>query len=117
MLQAGDRIEVPVFDPSKYVTVAGAVDKPGFVPYRDGLTVGDVLEASHPFDDISAGKVKIVGSEGVRTMPKGITESDLFAMTLAPGEVVKVNYPGQTVSNREILIIVGVLLLILILSN
>jgi hypothetical protein len=38
-------------------------------------------------------------------------------MTLAPGEVVKVNYPGQTVSNREILIIVGVLLLILILSN
>lgn len=117
LVKPGDRIEVPVYDASKYVTVAGAVAKPGALPYREGMTVGEALGAAQPFDEISAGKVKILGSDGVRTVPSGISEADFFAMTLAPGEIVKVNYPGQTISNREILIIVGVLLLVLILSN
>lgn len=117
LLQPGDRVEVPVFDASKYVTVSGAVAKPGALPYREGLTVGEVLQTAQPFDEVSAGKVKIVGADGVRTMPKGITEADLFAMTLAPGEVVRVSYPGQTFSNREILIVVGIVLLVLILTR
>lgn len=115
MLKAGDVVQVPEFDPNKYVMVAGAVAKPGAIPYHDGITVGDLLKAAQPFDEIQMDKVRIVDKNGVKPLPEGITEDALYTMVLAPGEAVKVNYPGQSFSNRELLIVIAIILLILIL--
>lgn len=116
MLKAGDIVHVPEFDPNKYVMVAGAVAKPGALPYHDGITVGDLLKAAQPFDEIQIDKVRIVDKNGVKPLPEGITEDALYAMVLAPGEAVKVNYPGQSFSNRELLIVIAIIVLILLLK-
>jgi protein involved in polysaccharide export with SLBB domain len=113
---AGARIEVPTFDPNRYVMIAGAVAKPGAVPYREGITVGDALNSAQPFDVLTSDTVRIVGKDGVRGLPKGVSQADLYAMTLAPGEAVKVNYPGQSFSNRELLIAIAIIVLILLLK-
>src|SRR5687768_1531725 len=102
MLKPGDVVNVPEFDASKYVMIAGAVEKPGALPYHDGITVGDLLKAAQPFDPVDVSKVRIIDKNGVKALPDGITEYALYAMTLAPGEAVKVNYPGQSFSNREL---------------
>lgn len=115
-LKAGDTVHVPEFDPSRYVMIAGAVAKPGALPYHDGITVGDALKSAQPFDRVSVETVRIVGENGVRTLPDGITEDALYAMVLAPGEAVKVNYPGQSFSNRELLIVIAIIVLILVLK-
>ena len=115
LLKAGDVVQVPTFDPDKYVMVAGAVAKPGALPYHDGITVGDLLKAAQPFDEIEIDKVRIVDKNGVKPLPEGITTDQLYTMVLAPGEAVKVNYPGQSFSNRELLIVIAIILLILIL--
>jgi hypothetical protein len=106
---------VPEFDQNKYVMVAGAVANPGALPYHDGMTVGEVLKSARPFDEINIDKVRIVDKNGVKALPQGITEDALYAMVLAPGEAVKVNYPGQSFSNRELLIVVAIVVLILLL--
>jgi protein involved in polysaccharide export with SLBB domain len=116
LLEQGDTVRVPEFKADNYVMVAGAVAKPGAIPYREGITVGDVLQTANPFDEVSVSKVRIVGKEGIRELPKGITEAELYAMTLGPGEAVKVNYPGQAFSNRELLIIIAIIVLILVLK-
>ncbi|MEO7453330.1 MAG: SLBB domain-containing protein [Fimbriimonadales bacterium] len=115
MLKAGDVVTVPEFDSSKYVMVAGAVSNPGALPYHDGITVGEVLKSARPFDDIDIDKVRIVDKNGVKALPEGITEEALYTMVLAPGEAVKVNYPGQSFSNRELIIVIAVVVLILLL--
>ena len=116
LIGAGDLVEVPVFDPNKYVMVAGAVAKPGALPYKEGITVGEVLNSAQPFDAVSVDTVRIVTKDGVKGLPQGVTEADLYAMTLAPGEAVKVNYPGQSFSNRELLIVIAIIVLILLLK-
>ena len=116
LLQEGDRVEVPEFNPDHYVMVAGAVAKPGALPYREGITVGEVLRSAQPFDEVSVSRVRVVGKDGLRDMPKGVTEAQLYAMVLGPGEAVKVNYPGQAFSNRELLIIIAIIVLILVLK-
>lgn len=115
VLNAGDRVEVPEFDSARYVTIAGAVAKPGAVPFREGLTVGEALKTAQPFDQVTSGTVKIVGKDGVRELPKGITEADLFAMTVAPGEVINVKYPAESFSNRELLIGIAIVVILLLL--
>src|SRR5688572_1791573 len=115
-LRAGDVVQVPEFDPKKYVMVAGAVAKPGALPYHDGITVGDVLTTAQPFDEIDIDKVRIVDENGVKPLPDGITQEQLYTMVLGPGEAVKVNYPGQSFSNRELLIVVAIIVLILLLK-
>jgi protein involved in polysaccharide export with SLBB domain len=115
LLKTGDVVVVPEFDQNKYVKVAGAVANPGALPYHDGMTVGEVLKSARPFDEINIDKVRIVDKNGVKALPQGITEDALYAMVLAPGEAVKVNYPGQSFSNRELLIVVAIVVLILLL--
>jgi protein involved in polysaccharide export with SLBB domain len=115
LLKTGDVVVVPEFDQNKYVMVAGAVANPGALPYHDGMTVGEVLKSARPFDEINIDKVRIVDKNGVKALPQGITEDALYAMVLAPGEAVKVNYPGQSFSNRELLIVVAIVVLILLL--
>ena len=45
-LNDGDQVEVfslTTFRPQRYVTISGAVKKPGRVPYRDGMTLRDLV--------------------------------------------------------------------------
>lgn len=61
VLMAGDRVFIPEMKVLTYVMVNGAVMKPSRVPFRDGLTLSQAVEASGgPFAKADLKKVSVI---------------------------------------------------------
>ncbi len=114
-LQPGDRVIVSPMAVLAYVNVDGAVQTPRRVPFRDGLTLGQVVEAAggaHPKADL--GKVQVIRKVDGKDK---ITNHDLAAVyasragdvPLSANDRVVVNMPSKKKRGNDALRIVGAL--------
>ncbi len=100
-LLPGDRVVVSEISVLTYVNVDGAVQTPRRVPYRDGLTLGQAVEAAggaHPKADL--GKVQIVrkvdGKDKITNYDLGaVYASRAGDIPLSANDRVVVNMPGR----------------------
>ncbi|HET6643984.1 MAG TPA: SLBB domain-containing protein [Fimbriimonadales bacterium] len=120
LVEADSVIDVPVRDPAKYVSVHGAVSKPGYLQYKDGMTIKQALAEAKPFSTEKPNVIKITRTD--KNGKKVTTVVDLEKLqasaepvALSPGDYVEVAYPQEGFSNRElmILILIGILILII----
>lgn len=123
-VRPGETVEVPEIDRTRSVVVQGAVSNAGAVDFRPGLTVVDVLKQAEPSKLAAVESVRIV-----RTGASGdvqVINADYLAMStgktaatvLLPGDVVVTPFgKGMMASDRELLTIVVIGLLILVLVS
>jgi len=114
-LQPGDRVIVSQMTVLTYVNVDGAVQTPRRVPFREGLTLGQVVEAAggaHPKADL--GKVQIIRKVDGKDK---VTNHDLAAVyasragdvPLSANDRVVVNMPNRKGKKNDVLRVVGAL--------
>lgn len=113
LVYPGDQVFVPVLDPSRYVSVSGAVGLPGSVDYRPGLTLSDVLSRAHASQDAGFDHIRIT-RDGGEVQTVDLTK-DAETVVLSAGDAVEVPYAPQTASDRQLITIVVVGLLIILL--
>ncbi len=120
LVSPGAKVAVPTLDPADYVTIKGAVAKPGVFPYRDGITLGEALAQSKPYTDARTDNLKItrMGEDGkTKTMiiDLGKIQASASPLELRPGDFLEVSYPGQSsFSNKDLLVLIAIGVLILI---
>jgi protein involved in polysaccharide export with SLBB domain len=123
MVKPGDAIEVEAIDPTKSVVVQGGVSRAGAFDFKPGMTVVDVLKEAELSKQAAAHNVKVLRRADDGTVQ--VTTVDLLAMNagkapamaLRAGDTVAVPFAGATMSDRELLTIVLIGLLILVLID
>lgn len=112
----GDIIEVPFADTGKSVFVRGALRHQGVFDLKPGMTVGDVIKEAELAKINAVEKVQVqrAGADGTIN----VTDKNLLAMKLMPGDTVVVPY-GHSVqtSDRELLTIAVVALVLIVLLD
>lgn len=112
----GDIIEVPFADTGKSVFVRGALRHQGVFDLKPGMTVGDVIKEAElaKINAVEKAQVQRAGADGTIN----VTDKNLLAMKLMPGDTVVVPY-GHSVqtSDRELLTIAVVALVLIVLLD
>jgi|SRR5688572_3522023 len=118
----GDQVEVPSVDLTKSVMVQGGVSKSGAFDFKPGLTVVDVLQEAGVSSQAATDSVRVVrqGSDGRVQVLKAdflaMSGGAAVPMALRAGDTVVVPYAkGMQMSDRDLLTIVVIGLLILVL--
>ncbi len=91
-LQAGDRIFVPLAQGGRNVIVLGAVQKPGVVPYEQGLTlVGAIGKAGGTLPEADTTKITLKRADATSTQTINLNtlQGDI---PLQPGDQITVPY-------------------------
>ncbi|MGI8924512.1 MAG: SLBB domain-containing protein [Fimbriimonadales bacterium] len=120
LVSPGAKVSVPKLDPANYVTVKGAVAKPGVISYRDGITLTDALAQSKPYTEARTDNLKITrtdedGKTKTIIVDLGKIQASASPMELRPGDFLEVAYPGQSsISNKDLLVLIAIGVLILI---
>jgi protein involved in polysaccharide export with SLBB domain len=119
----GERVIVPAIDPATSVVVQGSVSRPGAVEFRPGMTVTDALAEAEPNKRAPLDAVRVLRRADDGTVQ--VLQADLLAMhagktaplTLRAGDTVAVPYSNTQMSDRDLLTIVVIGLLILVILN
>lgn len=123
-VQPGEAVEVPTVDRTKTVMVQGGVSRAGAYDFKQGLTVVDVLQEAGASNKAAIDSVRIVRPSADGTYQ--VLKADYLAMStgasvpmaLRAGDTVVVPYAkGAQMSDRDLLTIVVVGLLILVLVS
>lgn len=113
MVQPGEQIFVPEIDRSTHAIVRGGVAYEGAYEVKPGMTVADVLKQAGASSkaNLAAVRVQRVGTDGT----VNVNDPNLLAMKLRPGDTVIAPYIGQRNSDRDLLTIalVGLILIVL----
>jgi protein involved in polysaccharide export with SLBB domain len=117
VLGEGDRIVIPKFDKSRYVTVGGAVETPGAINYQSGLKLGDAVKNAKPYKDANLDSITISRTENGKTKSFKVNLKDINAVVLQPGDAVNVAYPGQGFSNNELLTILLIVVIVVLIAK
>lgn len=116
----GDSVSVPKRNDKDYVFVSGGVTNGGAIPYRDGLDLKTLLAEARATPNAGVNHVKVSRSTDTG-VEKTIVNLDAGAnpplIALMPGDKVEVPYSRVVASDRELLTIVVIGLLILILIS
>ncbi len=117
----GERVRVSRVDPSAHVFLDGAVLDRGPMPYSEGLTLAQALQAAGPSPSSEVNRVTVS-----RTSPDGKTEVEVHSLyalatgsaVLRPGDRVTVPYAqGRNMSDRDLITILIVALALIALSR
>jgi protein involved in polysaccharide export with SLBB domain len=121
-VRPGDVVTVPTVDPAAYVFVAGGVKKGDPTPFREGMTLLDALREAQPVEGAAVDQIRVLRNSNGGTV-ETYNLAELLADSGAPvalraGDRVEVPYARmQSKSDRELLVIVVIgLLLILLLK-
>lgn len=123
-VRPGETVDVPAIDRTKSVVVQGGVSRAGAYDFRPGLTVAEVLQEAGASNKAAIDSVRVVRPEADGTYQ--ILKADYLAMStgastpmaLRAGDTVVVPYAkGYTASDRELLTIVVIGLLIILLVS
>ncbi len=96
-LQAGDTLRIGLIDDRRFVTVLGAVRKPGRIPYFEGMGYRDVLsEAGGAMGEAALEDAVVKTGTGVRKA--GARELASGSFRISPGDLVEIPSapPGST---------------------
>lgn len=117
-VRPGDRVIVPAIDPMRSVLVQGGVASQGAYDYRPGMTVRDLIAMANPTAQTSLEKVRIYRPDKSGTVE--VHTANLLAMNadaeaLRPGDTVYVPRASASMSDRELLTIavVGLILIVI----
>ena len=120
----GETVEVPAIDLTKSVIVQGGVARGGAYDFRPGLTVVDVMKEAGTSKQAAIDSVRVVrpGANGTYEVLKAdylaMSSGTSVPMALRAGDTVVVPYAkGYTTSDRELLTIVVIGLLIILLVS
>ena len=115
LVTAGSKISVEKFDAARYVTVKGAVQAPGAMAYRPGMSAKDAIAAATMFGEAKADSVKISRSTG---KVQEVKMADLQAVALQPGDTVEVSYNNRAVfTDNELLTILLIVVIIVLIAR
>ena len=112
----GDTIEVPFADAGKSVFVRGALRHQGAFDLKPGMTVGDVIKEAELAKINAVEKVQVqrAGADGTIN----VTDKNLLAMKLMPGDTVVVPYGhSMQTTDRDLLTIAVVALVLIVLLD
>lgn len=115
LVEPGDSIFVEPIDKTKQIVVKGAVRSPGAIDHKPGMTVQDALKEAEPFEGLRVDSVSVVKEVNGVTSAEEVSMKDIHAVALQPGETVIVAYQRSSFSDREIITILAIAILILIL--
>jgi protein involved in polysaccharide export with SLBB domain len=115
VVEPGDSIVVEAIDMKSQIVVRGAVRSPGAIDYKPGMTVQDALKEAEPYEGLRVDSVSVVKEINGITSTEEVSMKDIHAVALQPGESVVVAYQRSSFSDREIITILAIAILILIL--
>lgn len=119
LIRPGDKVEVPVRDEGRYVSVCGAVGSPGYVEFAEGLNVREAISrAGGTVSDASV--VKLTRNTGDREPETYVLDLDGGGeggdFLVRPADRIEVPHArSMAASDRELLTIIVVGLLVLLL--
>lgn len=123
-VRPGETVDVPAIDRAKSVMVQGGVARGGAYDFKPGLTVADVLREAGASNQAAIDSVRVVrpGADGTHQILKAdylaMSSGAAVPMALRAGDTVVVPYAkGYTTSDRELLTIVVIGLLIILLVS
>lgn len=122
-VQPGERVEVRAIDPTTSVVVQGGVSRAGAFDFKPGMTVLDAVKQAEPTKHAAMKSVKVLRRADDGTVQ--VTQADLLAMSggktapleLRAGDTVAVPLANVQTSDRELLTIVLIGLLILVIVD
>ncbi|MCH8273291.1 MAG: SLBB domain-containing protein [Armatimonadetes bacterium] len=120
-LRPGDTVSVPILNEDDYVFIKGAVALPGMIEYSPGLTLRDAVRQAAPFDEVGLSTVRLTrtladGTSETLEINLDAVESDAAeGIALEPADRIEVPYVGQGKSDRDLLTIVVIGLLVILL--
>ncbi len=118
-VQPGDRVEVPTIDPTHSVLVQGGVAHAGAYDFRPGMTVRELVRSANPAEKASLEKVRIYRPDKngtVQVHTANLMAMNLDAEALRAGDTVYVPRASVSMSDRELItiLVVGLVLIVLL---
>lgn len=121
-VKPGDTVIVPTLDLKSVVLVNGRVANPSPITYRQGLTLADVLAEARIVRPEEINHVTVTSAEPGIGSPNKTYKMDglaLVAPTIAmlPGDRVNVPYSTTTLSDKDMLTVVLIVLLVILIAK
>ncbi len=115
LVEPGDSIFVEPIDQTKHIVVRGAVQSPGAIDHRQGMTAGDALKEAVVFENLQTESITIERMIDGKLTSEVIPMKEIHAEALRPGDTVVVAYQRSSFSDRDLITILAIAILILIL--
>jgi protein involved in polysaccharide export with SLBB domain len=115
-IRPGDMVTVPVMNPNDYVFVMGGVQNRGAVDYKDGMDIVTVVKEAGLPNEALKNQVKLIRGDTVRVVDLTKIESGVEAnISLMRADRVEVPYAQSNPSNRDLLVGIAILVVLIFL--
>ena len=115
-LSPGDKVVVPVINPTDYVFITGGVQERGAIDYKSGLDIVSVVNNAGLPNEAVKTQVKLIRDGKATMVDLTKIESGLQAnISLLPADRVEVPYAQSSPSNRDLLVGIGIIVLLIFL--
>lgn len=120
-LKAGDVVYVPSIDPGKVIFTEGPVLNRGPIDFAPGMTLADALSKMQPAMKGQMDRVTVTRGAGEEAQTQTFKAKDLVALAptihLMPGDRVAVPYAAQVRSDRELITILLIAVVVLAIAK